>query len=218
MYQQFFKMFFDRVLAFVLLIVLSPLLVVTAILVRLFLGAPILFRQQRPGRDEKPFWMYKFRTMTDRRDCNNQLLPDSDRLNAFGRLLRSLSIDELPELFNILRGEMSFVGPRPLLMDYLPHYSSEQRRRHMVRPGLTGWAQVNGRNAIGWSRRFELDVWYVEHVSFRLDMKIFFLTALKVVRRDGISHAGEATMTRFDEEIAKQMSGEENVYQSQSQS
>lgn len=179
------------------LAVLAPAIVVIAALVRSKLGSPILFTQERPGLDGKPFKMMKFRTMTDERDENGGLLPDDVRLTKFGAFLRSTSLDELPELINVLKGDMSLVGPRPLLMEYLPLYSERQYRRHEVRPGITGWAQINGRNALSWDEKFELDVWYVENRSLWLDIKILFLTILKVVKRDGISHGGEATMPKF---------------------
>ena len=191
------KRLFDLVLSGILLIALAPLLVVLAFCVRLALGGPVLFRQTRPGLGGRPFAILKFRTMTDARDANGTPRPDGERLTAFGRFLRASSLDELPELLNILRGEIRFVGPGPLLMEYLPHYTPEQARRHEVRPGITGWAQVNGRNAIGWERKFMLDVEYVERRSFAFDMKILALTVLKVVRGEGIAAAGEATMPRF---------------------
>lgn len=191
------KRAFDFVVAGAMLIVLAPLLLALALSVRLALGSPVLFRQTRPGLGGRPFAILKFRTMTDARGADGALLPDGERLTAFGRFLRASSLDELPELLNILRGEMSFVGPRPLLMEYLPLYTAEQARRHEVRPGITGWAQVNGRNAIGWERKFALDVEYVERRSFALDMRILALTVLKVVRGEGIAAAGEATMPRF---------------------
>ncbi len=179
------------------LLILSPLIALIAILVRILLGAPVIFRQMRPGYKEKPFYLYKFRTMTDRRNATGQLLPDSDRLTRLGRLLRLLSLDELPELFNILRGEMSFVGPRPLLMEYLPLYSPEQHRRHDAVPGLTGWAQVHGRNALDWPSRFALDIWYVDHWSLWLDLRIVLMTLWKVISREGISQPGQATTEYF---------------------
>ncbi|PHS70775.1 MAG: sugar transferase [Alcanivorax sp.] len=179
------------------LAVLAPAIVVIAALVRSKLGSPILFTQERPGLDGKPFKMMKFRTMTDERDENGGLLPDDVRLTKFGAFLRSTSLDELPELINVIKGDMSLVGPRPLLMEYLPLYSGRQYRRHEVRPGITGWAQINGRNALSWDEKFELDVWYVENRSLWLDIKILFLTVLKVLKRDGISHGGEATMPKF---------------------
>lgn len=191
------KRVFDCVVAAAALLVLSPLLLTVAGLVRLRLGAPVLFRQIRPGMRARPFEMVKFRTMTDTRDAAGNLLPDSQRIPAFGRFLRSSSLDELPELWNVLKGDMSLVGPRPLLMEYLPLYTSEQFRRHDVRPGITGWAQVNGRNAISWEDKFLLDVWYVDNRTFWLDVKILLLTARKVLVREGISAHGEATMPRF---------------------
>jgi len=192
------KSAFDLAGALVALLVLSPVLLVTALLVRLFIGSPVLFRQTRPGLAGKPFAIFKFRTMTDERGVGGALLPDSARLTRFGRLLRASSLDELPELLNILRGEMSFVGPRPLMMQYLPLYSQEQLRRHDVRPGLTGWAQVKGRNALSWEEKFELDTWYVDHRTLWLDMKILALTGWTVIRREGISAEGEATMPPFE--------------------
>ena len=191
------KRLFDIIAAFIGLIILSPVILLTAILVRIFLGTPILFSQQRPGYKGRPFFIYKFRTMTDRLSPDGNLLPDSERLTPFGRFLRSLSIDELPELFNILRGEMSFVGPRPLLMQYLPLYSPEQARRHDVVPGLTGWAQVNGRNAIDWPTRFKLDVWYVDHWSFWLDIQIILMTVGKVFKPTDVNQEGQATVEYF---------------------
>jgi lipopolysaccharide/colanic/teichoic acid biosynthesis glycosyltransferase len=187
----------DRVFALFLLVLLAPILCLTAFLVLLINGPPVLFRQQRPGYGDRPFWLLKFRTMTNARDASGALLPDAQRLTPFGRWLRATSIDELPELLNILRGEMSFIGPRPLLMQYLPLYSPEQVRRHDVKPGFSGWAQINGRNAISWDEKFRLDIWYVDHQSFWLDMRIFLLTIWKVIRREGISAAGEATMAPF---------------------
>jgi sugar transferase EpsL len=191
------KRLFDIIAALIGLSILSPVILLTAILVRIFLGSPILFRQQRPGYKGRPFFIYKFRTMTDRLGADENLLPDSERLTPFGHFLRSLSLDELPELFNILRGEMSFVGPRPLLMQYLPLYSPEQARRHDVVPGLTGWAQVNGRNAIDWPTRFKLDVWYVDYWSFWLDIKIIFMTVDKEFKPTGINQEGQATVEYF---------------------
>jgi sugar transferase EpsL len=191
------KRLFDIIAALIGLIILSPVILLTAILVRVFLGTPILFRQQRPGYKGHPFFIYKFRTMTDRLSPDGSLLPDSERLTPFGRFLRSLSLDEFPELFNILRGEMSFVGPRPLLMQYLPLYSPEQARRHDVFPGLTGWAQVNGRNAIDWPTRFKLDVWYVDHWSFWLDIRIILMTIGKALKPTGINQEGQATVEYF---------------------
>lgn len=179
-----------------LLLFLLPILVV-ALIIRLKLGGPILFVQQRPGRDGKPFKMVKFRTMRDAFDAEGMPLPDAERMTAFGSFLRSSSLDELPELWNVLKGDMSLVGPRPLLMEYLPLYSPEQYRRHEVRPGVTGWAQVNGRNTLSWEEKFRLDVWYVDNRSIWLDCKIIFLTLRKVLVRDGINAEGEATMIKF---------------------
>lgn len=179
------------------LLVLTPALLVIALLVRITLGLPILFRQLRPGLHSKPFFIYKFRTMLDERNTEGNLLPDYERLTLIGRFLRSTSLDELPELWNVLKGDMSIVGPRPLLMQYLERYTPEQARRHEVKPGITGWAQVNGRNAITWEEKFKLDVWYVDHQSIWLDLKIIALTLLKVLKREGISHTGHATMEEF---------------------
>ena len=193
----FNKRLFDLLTSALALIVLSPVLALTALLVRIQLGGPILFRQQRPGYKGRPFHIFKFRTMIDRFAPDGSLLPDAERLTRFGRVLRSTSLDELPELFNILRGEMSVVGPRPLLMEYLPLYSAEQARRHDIPPGLTGWAQVHGRNALSWQDKFRLDVWYVDHWSFWLDLKIIFLTLVKVFKREGITQEGRATAEKF---------------------
>lgn len=179
------------------LLILSPLFFFLAWMVRRHLGSPVLFRQVRPGRHGLPFCMVKFRTMRDAVDFDGQPLSDAERMTPFGQFLRSTSLDELPELWNVLKGDMSLVGPRPLLMEYLPLYTPEQARRHEVRPGITGWAQVNGRNAISWEKKFELDVWYVEHRSLLLDLKILYLTVKKVLVRDGISAEGEATMSKF---------------------
>lgn len=191
------KRVFDLVGAIVGLILLTPAFLVVAILVRRGMGSPVLFRQVRPGRHGRPFLMIKFRTMRDAIGPDGQPLPDADRLTRLGQFLRASSLDELPELWNVLKGDMSLVGPRPLLMEYLPLYSPEQARRHDLRPGITGWAQVNGRNAISWDQKFALDVWYVDNRSLWLDIRIIWMTLRKVVRRDGISAAGEATMPRF---------------------
>lgn len=176
---------------------LIPVLAIITVLVLFYHGSPILFRQIRPGLYGAPFEIYKFRTMTAARDSEGNLLPDDQRLTRFGRFIRSMSLDELPELLNVIKGEMSLVGPRPLLMEYLPLYSTEQFRRHEVKPGITGWAQVNGRNAISWEDKFKFDVWYVDHQSFWLDIKILWMTFIKVLRRDGISQDGQATMEKF---------------------
>ena len=191
------KRIFDLVLALMAAILLAPVLAVVAVLVRTRLGSPVLFRQVRPGLHGQPFVMVKFRTMTDARGSDGALLPDAVRLTPFGQFLRRASLDELPELWNVLRGEMSLVGPRPLLMQYLPLYSPAQARRHAVRPGVTGWAQVNGRNALSWEEKFTADVWYVDNRSLWLDLKILALTVLAVLGRKGISAAGEATMPPF---------------------
>ena len=191
------KLLFDFVVAAFLLTLLALPLVVIAGLVRMQMGAPVLFRQVRPGRQGDLFEMIKFRTMRDAVDDRGQPLPDAQRLTGFGRFLRASSLDELPELWNVLKGDMSLVGPRPLLPEYLPLYSPHQARRHEVRPGITGWAQVNGRNALSWEEKFALDVWYVDNRSFLLDLKILWTTAARVIRRDGISAEGEATMARF---------------------
>ena len=179
------------------IVILSPLLLLIAILVRVNYGTPIIFRQKRPGYRGKPFWVYKFRTMTNALNADDNLLPDSQRLTRLGRFLRSISLDELPELYNVLRGEMSWVGPRPLLMQYLERYTPEQARRHAVLPGITGWAQINGRNALTWEEKFKLDVWYVDHWSFGLDIKILLITVVKVLRREGITQPGHATAEEF---------------------
>ncbi|MFL1390258.1 sugar transferase [Pseudomonas tritici] len=191
------KRIFDVIIAGLAIVLLSPVILVVALLIRRKLGSPIIFRQVRPGLEGKPFGMIKFRTMKDSVDGSGAPLPDAERLGHFGRLLRSSSLDELPELWNVLKGEMSLVGPRPLLMEYLPLYSANEFRRHEVRPGITGWAQVNGRNSLGWKEKFELDVWYVENKNFWLDLKILFLTVKKVIKRDGVSAEGEATMSKF---------------------
>lgn len=191
------KRIFDIVVSLLALLALSPLLAVLALQVRRKLGRPVLFRQSRPGLHERSFEIRKFRTMTDDRDTDGNLLADSERLLPFGRFLRSTSLDELPELWNVLKGEMSLVGPRPLLMEYLDLYSEEQARRHEVRPGITGWAQVNGRNALTWEEKFDLDVWYVDNHSLWLDLKILILTIARVFKREGVSQEGHATMERF---------------------
>lgn len=191
------KRFFDIVVSLITLFLLSPLFIALFILVRLKLGSPAIFCQDRPGLNGRIFQMYKFRTMTNAVDSNGQVLSDAERLTPFGALLRSTSLDELPELWNVLKGDMSLVGPRPLLVEYLPLYSAQQARRHLVRPGITGWSQVNGRNAISWDKKFELDVWYVDNCSFALDCKILLLTLLKVVKREGISSEGAATTEKF---------------------
>ena len=191
------KRLFDFLVAATALTLLSPVLLVTAVLIRATLGSPVIFRQQRPGRWERPFWIFKFRTMRDAIGADGSPLPDAQRMTGLGSVLRATSLDELPALWNVLRGDMSLVGPRPLLMGYLPLYSDEQRRRHEVRPGLTGWAQVNGRNLLSWPQRFEHDVWYVDNQSMWLDLKILMLTVVTVLRREGISQEHHVTMEPF---------------------
>jgi|SRR5690625_590356 len=191
------KRLFDVFVSVAALVFLSPVLLIVALLVRKNLGSPVFFKQTRPGRDGLPFSMLKFRTMLEAIDSKGKILPDEQRLTRFGQWLRSTSMDELPELWNVLKGDMSLVGPRPLLMEYLPLYSKEQYRRHEMRPGITGWAQVNGRNAIDWEERFALDVWYVDNHSFLLDLKILFLTIKSVFQREGINEEGQATMSKF---------------------
>ncbi len=186
MYRRFFKRFIDIVISLIMIVLLSPVYLILAILIRIKLGKPVLFRQARPGKDEKIFNLYKFRSMTEARDENGDLLPDADRLPAFGRRLRATSLDELPELINILKGDMSIIGPRPLLVKYLPYYTEEERIRHSVRPGLTGYAQVHGRNALSWEQRFEHDVYYVRHISFLLDIKIIIDTVKAVITHEGV--------------------------------
>lgn len=196
-YEKYIKRLLDIVLSGAALVILSPLLLITAVLVRIKLGSPVIFTQERPGKDEKVFKLHKFRSMTDARDASGNLLPDKERLTRFGAKLRSLSIDELPELWDIFRGKMSIVGPRPLLVKYLPLYNEEQRHRHDVRPGLTGWAQVHGRNLTSWEERFEYDVEYVNNISFALDVKIIIMTIRCVLGREGINSDGSATMEAF---------------------
>lgn len=197
MYRNVIKRLLDFLLSLAAIVVLSPVMLIVAILVRIKLGSPVLFKQPRPGKNEKVFNMYKFRTMTDEKDENGELLPDEVRLTKFGKTLRSTSLDELPELFNILKGDMSIVGPRPLLVRYLPLYNERQRHRHDVRPGFTGLAQINGRNSISWEEKFEWDVKYVEHVTFLQDCRIVLQTVRVVLKRDGISSATSATMEEF---------------------
>lgn len=191
------KRLFDLVWASLAIMILWPLMLTVALLIYVSMGSPVVFCQLRPGLHGKPFNIYKFRTMAELKDKDGNLLPDELRLGRVGRFLRSFSLDELPQLFNVFKGDLSIVGPRPLLMEYLPLYSERQVRRHDVRPGITGWAQVNGRNALSWPEKFELDVWYVEHQSFWLDMKIIMMTIQKVFRRDGISQEGQVTMSKF---------------------
>lgn len=197
------KRFFDIGISFSGIVLLSPVFLVLTVLNRMIHGSPILFKHKRPGRYGEPFVFYKFRTMTNERQVNGEFLPDEQRLTRFGRFLRSTSLDELPSLFNVLKGEMSIVGPRPLLMEYLPLYNSFQKRRHEVKPGITGWAQVKGRNSITWDEKFEKDIWYVDNQSFWLDVKILFLTILVTLKREGISANQHQTMPKFRGNIDK---------------
>lgn len=206
MYEKYIKRLLDIIISFTALVLLSPVLLVTAVLVRIKLGSPVIFHQERPGWHEKIFRLCKFRSMTDERDADGALLPDELRLTRFGKTLRATSLDELPELWNILKGDMSLIGPRPLLVKYLPLYNEVQKHRHDVRPGLTGWAQVNGRNAITWEQRFSYDVYYVKHVSFLMDLKILFQTVAVVFRHSGINSATDATMEAFTGTDTKQTS------------
>lgn len=196
-YEKYIKRLLDFTLSLLALIVLSPVLLVTAVLVKVKLGSPVIFHQERPGKAEKIFCLYKFRSMTDERDKNGELLPDEERLTRFGRILRSTSLDELPELWNILRGDMSIVGPRPLLVKYLPLYNEEQKHRHDVRPGLTGWAQVHGRNLLSWEDKFSYDVWYAQNIRFLTDVRVVLLTVKCIFAREGISSETSATTEEF---------------------
>lgn len=196
-YSRLVKSMLDRLVAAIALLFFSPMLLIMAIAIYLRMGSPVFFSQPRPGKDGRIFTFYKFRTMTGERNSDDNLLPDEQRLTAFGQFLRKTSLDELPQLWNVFKGDMSFVGPRPLLVQYLELYNPEQARRHEVKPGITGWVQVNGRNALSWEEKFQLDVWYVEHWSLWLDLKILFLTIIKVVLREGISQEGYATMPKF---------------------
>ena len=197
MVQHFIKRTIDIIFSLAVLLILAPVLLITAVIIRAKLGSPVLFRQQRPGLGGRPFRLIKFRTMTDQRDSTGNLLPDESRLPAFGRFLRSTSLDELPELFNVLKGDMSIIGPRPLMMKYLGRYTPEQARRHDVKPGITGWAQVNGRNAISWEDKFKLDVWYVDNWTLWLDLVILLKTIAAIFKREGITQQGRATMDEF---------------------
>ncbi|MEH7255336.1 sugar transferase [Neobacillus niacini] len=197
------KRIFDLLLSSFALVIFFPIILLTALLIRINLGTPIIFKQQRPGLNGKLFVLYKFRTMTDACNQDGKLLPDHLRLTSYGKLLRKLSLDEFPQLFNVLKGDMSLIGPRPLLPEYLSLYSEEQSKRHLVRPGITGWAQVNGRNAISWDEKFKLDVWYVENQSFILDIKILLLTIKKVITSDGISNHNHVTMPGFEGNASK---------------
>ncbi|MBP1712749.1 MAG: sugar transferase [Deltaproteobacteria bacterium] len=194
---KYFKRHFDLIGSILLIIIALPIFAVIALFIFFKGGLPILFRQRRPGLDGRPFILYKFRTMVEKRNSQNKQLADVDRLPVWGRILREMSLDELPELWNVLKGEMSLVGPRPLLLEYLEYYTPEQTRRHEVKPGMTGWAQVNGRNALNWKRKFELDLWYIDHLSFGLDLKIVGLSLLKIIKREGISQPGCVTAEKF---------------------
>ncbi|WP_279381952.1 sugar transferase [Metabacillus bambusae] len=191
------KRLFDLSISVILLILLSLIMISITILVKVKLGSPIFFKQQRPGLHGKPFYFYKFRTMTNEKDEKGNLLPDHMRLPPFGKFLRKSSLDEFPQLINVIKGDISLVGPRPLLMEYLPLYTKEQAKRHLVKPGITGWAQINGRNSISWEEKFKLDIWYVENLSFLLDLKILFLTVYKVIKSQGINQPGNATVEKF---------------------
>lgn len=197
MYRRCFKRIIDIIISFFLIILLLPIMIIITILIRIKLGRPIIFKQERPGKDERIFTIYKFRTMTNEHSKNGELLSDNIRFTNFGRFLRNTSLDELPELWNIFTGDMSLVGPRPLLIQYLPIYTEQQKRRHLVRPGLTGWAQVNGRNAISWEEKFKYDIEYIDILSFWIDIKIFWMSIFKVLKHEGITQYGEATMQIF---------------------
>ena len=198
MYTRLFKPLLDRFAALFLILFLSPLYLLLALLIRWKLGSPIIFKQSRPGLHTKTFDIYKFRTMNNTKNAQGELLSDEARLQGLGKSIRALSLDELPQLFNILRGEMSFIGPRPLLSEYLPLYSEQEKKRHSIKPGITGWAQVNGRNTISWKEKFAYDVYYVEHISFLLDIKIFFLTLKKIIKRSDITQKGHVTVEKFN--------------------
>lgn len=208
MYKNFFKRFLDIIISLFGLIILSPIILIVAILVRIKLGSPIIFKQERPGKDEKIFKLYKFRSMSDKKDENGELLPDSERLTKFGKILRATSLDEIPELINILKGEMSLIGPRPLAICYLPYYNEKEKHRHDVRPGLTGLAQINGRNAINWDKRFAYDIEYVNNITFINDLKILFKTFYKVLKRDDVVVTGTGTVIDFDEYRRNQLNQE----------
>lgn len=196
-YQRFVKRILDLLAGFLVLILIWPLLLLIYVLLRIIIGSPVMLRQRRPGLMGKPFAICKFRTMTEQRDANGNLLPDEQRITKVGRILRSFSLDELPEIFNVLKGDMSLIGPRPLMMQYLERYTPEQARRHEVVPGITGWVQINGRNNLSWEEKFELDVWYVDHQSFMLDLRILFITVWKVLSREGISQEGYVAASEF---------------------
>lgn len=210
MYAKYVKRLLDIIISLVALIVLSPVMLIVSILVRVKLGSPIIFKQQRPGKNEKIFKLYKFRSMSDKKDANGELLPDKERLTKFGKMLRASSLDELPELINILKGDMSLIGPRPLTISYLPYYNETEKHRHDVRPGLTGLAQVNGRNALNWDKRFEYDVEYVNNITFLNDVKILFKTFYKVIKKDDVITAGTGKVISFNEYRKKQLEENKN--------
>lgn len=201
MYRSFFKQFIDIAVAFIILVIASPIILVVSILLAIANNGKPFFLHTRPGRNEKIFKVIKFKTMNDRKDAHGELLPDAERLTWIGKFVRKTSIDELPQLINVLKGDMSLIGPRPLMIEYLPYYNERQKKRHSIKPGITGWAQINGRNSISWSEKFELDVWYVEHLSFITDLKIFFLTIKSIFAASGISAEGHATMPKFSDEM-----------------
>lgn len=211
MYKKYIKRLLDIIISLVALIVLSPILLIVALLVKIKLGSPIIFKQERPGKDEKIFKLYKFRSMSDKKDENGNLLPDDKRLTKFGKILRSTSLDELPEFINILKGEMSLIGPRPLAVCYLPYYNEKEKKRHSVRPGLTGLAQINGRNALNWDKRFAYDIEYVENITFINDIKILFKTVLKVLKRDDVIISGTGKTIDFDEYRRAQLEEIKNI-------
>lgn len=197
MYKRFIKVIMDFTISIILITLLSPIFIVIFLILFYQNDGFVLFKQLRPGKDEKLFTLYKFKTMNDKKDFNGNLLPDNERLTSIGKIIRKLSLDELPQLFNVIKGDMSLIGPRPLLIEYLPLYSEYHKKRHLVKPGISGYAQVKGRNSLSWSEKFDLDVWYVENISFMLDLKIFFLTIYKILRREGISSETSATMEKF---------------------
>lgn len=198
-----FKRIMDVLLASILILILSPLMLIVCLLIKFTDGDPVIFKQKRPGKNAKIFTVYKFRTMTNQKKGKNNHLTDMERMTPIGKLLRKTSIDELPQLYNILKGEMSFIGPRPLLVQYLPYYTKDQARRHNVTPGISGWAQVNGRNSLSWEDKFKLDIYYVDNISLKLDIKIFFMTISKILKREGINNSSSVIMTYFDEEVKK---------------
>jgi len=206
MYRSFFKQLMDITVAFIILVIASPIILIVIILLSIANRGEPFFLHARPGKDERIFKVIKFKTMNDKKDVHGELLPDAERLTGVGKFVRKTSIDELPQLINVLKGDMSLIGPRPLMIEYLPYYDQRQKKRHSIKPGITGWAQINGRNSISWSEKFELDVWYVEHLSFITDLKIFFLTIKNIFTASGISAEGHATMPKFSDEMERKMS------------